>query len=243
MVTNDDGINSEGLITLADALKSIADVWVVAPEREMSAASHSLTLHRPLRVKKVAPNCYSVDGTPTDCVNLGVNSILKTKPELIVSGINKGGNLGCDISYSGTVSAAMEGTMLGIPSFAISLVAKKNFKFQTAASFALRLAIYILKNGIPKGILLNVNVPNAKKDEVNQYRITRQGKRIHGSSIVEKTDPRGEKYYWFADNNLGFEEMKDADSQAIDQNCISITPLLLDMTDHASIENISKWVL
>lgn len=242
MVTNDDGINSEGLITLADTLKSIADVWVVAPEREMSAVSHSLTLHRPLRVKEVSKNCYCVDGTPTDCVHLGVHCILSSRPNLVISGVNKGGNLGCDIAYSGTVSAAMEGTVLGIPSFAISLVAKEDFEFQTAASFALRLATYILKNGLPKGTLLNVNIPNAKKEEIRQYRITRQGKRIHGSSIVEKTDPRGEKYYWFADNNLGFEEMRDSDSQAIEQNCISITPLLLDMTDHASIEDIDKWV-
>jgi len=243
MVTNDDGIHSQGLVTLTGALRSIAEVWVVAPDREMSAVSHSLTLHKPLRVKEIAPQCYSVNGTPTDCVNLGVNSILKAKPDLIVSGINKGGNLGGDTVYSGTVAAAREGTMLGIPSFAISLVGEKDFKFQTAAVFAVRLAKHLLKNGLPKGTFLNINIPNNEIDGNTPYRITRQGKRVHGGSIVEKVDPRGEKYYWFGNNNLGFEEIKDSDSQAIAQNCISITPLCLDLTDYSFLEELSKWVL
>lgn len=243
MVTNDDGIHSQGLVALADALKSIADVWVVAPEREMSAVSHSLTLHRPLRVKEIAPQYYSVDGTPTDCVNLGVNSILKAKVDLIVSGINKGGNLGGDVTYSGTVSAAMEGAMLNIPSFAISLVSEKDFKFEVAANFAVRISQHILKNGLSKGTFLNVNVPNTEIDGATPYRITRQGKRVHGSSIVEKVDPRGKKYYWFGNNDLAFEEIKDSDFEAIAQNCISITPLCLDLTDYSFIEELSKWVL
>ncbi|MFH1624419.1 MAG: 5'/3'-nucleotidase SurE [Pseudomonadota bacterium] len=243
MVTNDDGIHSQGLVTLATALRSMADVWVVAPEREMSAASHSLTLHRPLRVKEIAPQHYSVDGTPTDCVNLGVNTFLKGQPDLIVSGINKGANLGGDITYSGTVSAAMEATMLGIPSFAISLVSDKDFKFKTAAHFAVRLAQHILKNGLRKGTFLNVNVPHAEMDGAIPYRITRQGKRIHGGSIVEKVDPRGEKYYWIGNSNLGFEEIKDSDFQAIAQNCVSITPLHLDLTHYPFIEELSTWAL
>ncbi|MEW6616729.1 MAG: 5'/3'-nucleotidase SurE [Thermodesulfobacteriota bacterium] len=243
MVTNDDGINSQGLSTLTDALRSIAEVWAVAPDREMSAVSHSLTLHKPLRAKEIAPKYYSVNGTPTDCVNLGVNSILKTKPDLIVSGINKGGNLGDDIVYSGTVAAAREGTMLGIPSFAISLVAEKDFKFQTAAIFAVRLAEHLLKNKLPKGTFLNINVPNTEIEGTFPYRITRQGKRFHGGSIVEKVDPRGEKYYWFGNNDLGFEEIKDSDSHAIAQNCISVTPLRLELTDYSFLEELSTWVL
>ncbi len=243
MVTNDDGIHSQGLVTLADALRSIAEVWVVAPDREMSAVSHSLTLHKPLRVKEIASQCYSVSGTPTDCVNLGVNSILKVNPDLIVSGINKGGNLGGDTVYSGTVAAAREGTMLGIPSFAISLVAGKDFKFQTGAAFAVRLAKHLLKNGLPKGTFLNVNIPNNEIDGNTPYRITRQGKRFRVGSIVEKVDPRGEKYYWFGNSNMDFEEIKDSDSKAIAQNCISITPLCLDLTDYSLIEELSAWVL
>ena len=239
MVTNDDGIHSHGLIILADTLQSIADVWVVAPDREMSAASHSLTLHKPLRVKEITHQRYTVNGTPTDCVNLGVNSVLKMKPDLIVSGINKGGNLAGDIVYSGTVAAAREGTMLGIPSFAISLVADKDFEFQNAADFALKMAEYVLEKGLPAGTFLNVNVPDKDIVREPQYKITRQGRRIHGGSIVEKVDPRGEKYYWFGNNNLGFEEIEDSDSHAIFQGYISITPLCLDLTDYSFMEEMS----
>ncbi|MFH2012469.1 MAG: 5'/3'-nucleotidase SurE [Pseudomonadota bacterium] len=243
MVTNDDGIQSQGLSTLVDALRSIAEVWVVAPDREMSAVSHSLTLHKPLRVKEIAPQYYSLNGTPTDCVNLGVNSILKVKPDLIISGINNGANLGDDIVYSGTVAAAREGTMLGIPSFAISLVEKEDFKFQTAAIFAVRVAKNLLKNGLPKGTFLNINVPNVAINEPFQYRITRQGKRTHGGSIVEKVDPRGKKYYWFGNNNMDFEDIKGSDFDAIAQNCISITPLILDLTNYSFLNELSTWVL
>jgi len=147
LVSNDDGIHSEGIKALARALKRVGEVFIVAPDRERSAASHSLTLHKPLRVEKIGPNAYAINGTPTDCINLAVNGILKKRPDLVVSGINKGGNLGDDVTYSGTVSAAMEGTLLGIPSFAISLVSisRENFDFKNAARFAARLARFILK--------------------------------------------------------------------------------------------------
>ncbi len=243
MVTNDDGIHSSGLLALAKVLQPIADVWIVAPDREMSAASHSLTLHRPLRVKETAHQSYHVDGTPTDCVNLGVNGILRTKPDLIVSGINKGGNLADDIVYSGTVAAAREGAMLNIPSFAISVVADRDFNFHAAAGFALRLAKHILKNGLPQGTFLNVNVPNNETDGKIPYKITRQGKRRHAGSIVEKVDPRGEKYYWFGSNNFGFYEMEDSDFEAVAQDHVSITPLHLDPTDYSFMKELSEWVL
>ena len=160
LVTNDDGIYSKGIILLAKALTEVGEVFVVAPDREKSAIAHSLTLHRPLRVEKIKRNFYAVDGTPADCVHLAVNAILPERPGLVVSGINKGGNLGDDITYSGTVSAAFEGTLLGIPSFAVSLVARSHFKFHPAARFAVRVAQAILKKGLPKDTLLNVNVPN-----------------------------------------------------------------------------------
>jgi len=162
LVSNDDGIRSEGILKLASALRRVGNVYVVAPDREKSAASHSLTLHRPLRVDEAGPKMYAVDGTPTDCVTLALHGLMKVRPDIVVSGINKGGNMGEDVLYSGTVSAAMEGTLLGIPSIAVSLVARSDFDFSKAAAFAARLARYVLKKGVPKDTLLNVNVPAVK---------------------------------------------------------------------------------
>ena len=243
LVSNDDGIHSEGIKALARALKRVGEVFIVAPDRERSAASHSLTLHRPLRVEKIGPNAYAIDGTPTDCINLAVNGILKKRPDLVVSGINKGGNLGDDVTYSGTVSAAMEGTLLGIPSFAISLVSisRENFDFKNAARFAARLARFILKNRLPKDTLLNINVPDV--DEIKGYRITKQGKRLYGDAIVEKVDPRGKKYYWIGGDILKWEGGEDTDFKAITNNFISITPVHLDMTNYASFKELHKWKL
>ena len=241
LVSNDDGIHSEGIKTLARALKRVGEVFIVAPDRERSAASHSLTLHKPLRVEKIGPNAYAINGTPTDCINLAVNGILKKRPDLVVSGINKGGNLGDDVTYSGTVSAAMEGTLLSIPSFAISLVSisRENFDFKNAARFAARLARFILKNRLPKDTLLNINVPDV--DEIKGYRITKQGKRLYGDAIVEKVDPLGKKYYWIGGDILKWEGGEDTDFKAITSNFISITPVHLDMTNYASFKELHKW--
>ena len=197
LVTNDDGIQSKGIMALAKVLREIEDVLIVAPDIEQSAVAHSLTLHRPLRVEKIKKNFYAVDGTPADCIHLAVNTILPERPRLIVSGINKGGNLGDDIIYSGTVSAAFEGTLLGVPSFAISLVSRSHFKFDVAARFALRMARSIIERGLPKNTFLNINVPNLDEKEIKSYQITHQGRLIHnGDEVVEKVDPRGRKYYW-----------------------------------------------
>jgi len=241
LVSNDDGIHSEGIKALARALKRVGEVFIVAPDRERSAASHSLTLHKPLRVEKIGPNAYAINGTPTDCINLAVNGILKKRPDLVVSGINKGGNLGDDVTYSGTVSAAMEGTLLSIPSFAISLVSisRENFDFKNAARFAARLARFILKNRLPKDTLLNINVPDV--DEIKGYRITKQGKRLYGDAVVEKVDPRGKKYYWIGGDILKWEGGEDTDFKAITSNFISITPVHLDMTNYASFKELHKW--
>ena len=244
LISNDDGIHSEGIKTLARALKRVGEVFIVAPDRERSAASHSLTLHKPLRVEKIGPNAYAINGTPTDCINLAVNGILKKRPDLVVSGINKGGNLGDDVTYSGTVSAAMEGTLLSIPSFAISLVSisRENFDFKNAARFAARLARFILKNRLPKDTLLNINVPDV--DEIKGYRITKQGKRLYGDAVVEKVDPRGKKYYWIGGDILKWEGGgEDTDFKAITSNFISITPVHLDMTNYASFKELHKWKL
>jgi len=241
LISNDDGIHSEGIKSLAGALKRVGEIFVVAPDRERSAASHSLTLHRPLRVEKHGSNIYAVDGTPTDCINIAVNGILKKRPDLVVSGINKGGNLGDDVTYSGTVSAAMEGTLLGIPSIAISLVSRDNFDFKIAAKFAARLARFILKKGLPKDTLLNINVPPGVN--VKGYKITKQGKRFYGDAVVEKVDPRGKKYYWIGGDVLKWEGGKDTDFEAIANKFTSITPVHLDMTNYASFKELHKWKL
>ncbi len=241
LVGNDDGIHSEGLRALAVALEDIAEVWVVAPDRERSAVSHALSLGRPLRpkrLKRLGPRYFAVNGTPTDCVLLGATKILSQRPHLIVSGINKGENLGDDITYSGTVSAAIEGTILGIPSFAISLVARKDFDFHPAASFAVRLARNILRHGLPRNTLLNVNVPCTGKS--CPYRITRMGKRIYGDSVQERKDRWGRRFYMIGGNVPGYAHTEDSDFKAIADNFISITPLHLDWTNYASLESLSK---
>lgn len=239
LVSNDDGINAEGIKALARVLKRLGDVYVVAPDRERSAASHSLTFHRPLRVNKVSPGWYSVDGTPTDCISLAVNRILPRRPDIVVSGINRGGNLGEDVSYSGTVSAAMEGTLLGIPSIAVSLVGLKSFDFKSAAAFAAKLTRFVFKHSLPPDTLLNVNVPSVKT--IKGHRITVQGKRTFGDTIVEKIDPRGRKYYWIGGEIIKIEGGRGTDYHAIRRGYISITPLHLDMTNHSVLGELAKW--
>ncbi len=239
LISNDDGIRSEGIKSLAKALNRVGTVYVVAPDRERSAASHSLTLHRPLRVEEVGPRLFSVDGTPTDCVTLAVNGILPVRPDIVVSGINKGGNLGEDVSYSGTVSAAMEGTLLGIPSIAVSLVSRDNFDFRPAARFSAKLVRHIFKKGLPKDTLLNVNVPAVKN--IKGYKITTQGKRFFSDAVVEKVDPRGKKYYWIGGDMERWEGGKDADFYAVGKGYISITPIHLDMTNYISINELQRW--
>lgn len=239
LVSNDDGIRSEGILKLAAALRRVGTVYVVAPDREKSAASHSLTLHRPLRVEEAGPMMYAVDGTPTDCVTLAVNGILPAKPDIVVSGINKGGNMGEDVSYSGTVSAAMEGTLLGIPSMAFSLVARDKFDFGPAAAFAARLTRFVLKSGgMPKDTLLNVNVPESGH---KGYRITTQGKRFFTDAVVEKVDPRGKKYYWIGGDLERWEGGPLSDFRAVQDGYVSITPIHLDMTNYASLAELREW--
>jgi 5'-nucleotidase len=243
LVSNDDGIGSEGVHQLAKALSKIGETVIVVPDRERSAASHALTLHKPLRIDKVRDGIYTVNGTPTDCINLGVNHILqKKRPDLVVSGINRGGNLGDDVTYSGTVSAAFEGTLLRIPSFAVSLVAEGGFHFEAAAEVSVLLAMRVLQEGLPQGVLLNVNVPNLAWEEVKGIRITRQGRRIYDpNTIIEKVDPRGRKYYWIGGSRLSWEKDPGSDFEAIEENRVSVTPLRLDLTDHAAEKKLKSW--
>ena len=243
LVSNDDGIHSEGLGALAAALAPHGRIVVVAPDREQSAVSHALTLHRPLRIDQVAPDRYTVDGTPTDCVNLGINGILRERPALVVSGINKGANLGDDVTYSGTVSAAMEGTLLGVSSIAVSQIGRGPYDFGVAATFAGELIERVLRNGLPADTLLNVNVP-AYRDGARPagVALTRMGKRRYGDAIVEKVDPRGRKYYWIGGEELSFVDEEGTDFHAVSRGAISVTPIHLDLTNYASFDALRPLV-
>ena len=241
LISNDDGIHARGLSALAEALSSLGEVWVVAPDRDQSAASHSLTLHRPLRATKVAPNWYAVDGTPTDCVALAVMGMMKRKFDLVASGINLGGNMGDDVTYSGTVSAAFEATLLGLPAFAISLVAHRRADFSAAGQAAALVAQLIIKNGLPAHTLLNVNVPNLRPSEIKGVAVTQQGRRHYGEIIVKKVDPRGKAYYWIGGKDPSWEPSETSDYAAVMGGCIAVTPLHLDLTNPAGLEAVRQW--
>lgn len=244
LLSNDDGVYSEGIESLAERLKKNARVVVVAPDREQSACSHSITLHRPLRIVEVKKNYYGVSGTPTDCITLGVNEILKKRPDLIVSGINRGANLGDDVHYSGTVSAAMEGAIMGIPSMAISLVTREDHpRFNTAANFATKLAQKVMKIGLPRGVMLNINIPNISNGKIRGYRYCILGKRNYSEAIVEKIDPRGKKYYWIGGDEVGSDNIPGSDCNAVTAGYISITPLNVNVTDYPFLEQLRTWKL
>jgi 5'-nucleotidase len=236
MVTNDDGIHSPGIIALYKSMKNLADAFVVAPDRERSAAGHSLTMHRPLKAEEIREHVFSVNGTPTDCVTLGVNKLLPKKPDLIVSGINKGANLGDDITYSGTVAAAIEGTIFGIPSIAFSLIADKYYHYETGSFFAAKIAEHVLHHSLPYDTLLNVNIPNIRREDMQGIRLTRQGKRIYENSIQEMLNPWGEKHFWIGGGQIHWERGGDTDMEAVQHNCVSICPIHLDLTNYGALQ-------
>jgi 5'-nucleotidase len=239
LISNDDGIYSEGLRALEETLATVGDIYTVAPDREQSAVSHALTLHRPLRIEEIAPRRFAVSGTPTDCVNLAVKGFLPVRPQLVVSGINKGANLGDDVTYSGTVSAAIEGSLLGIPSIAVSLVARSTpYLFGPAAEFAAVLASEVIAQGMPSDTLLNVNVPHVPKEQIRGYQLTRQGKRHYAEKLEERVDPRGRKYYWIGGDDLGFEATEGTDCVAVHEGYISVTPLHVDLTNYRALHEL-----
>lgn len=236
LVTNDDGIYSEGIRKLAQALEPLGEVIIVAPDREQSAASHALTLNRPLRMIKLQPNEYIVDGTPSDCVNLAVLKLLKDKrPDLVVSGINFGPNLGDDVTYSGTISAAFEGALLNIPSIAFSALIGENFSFDRCAAFAADLTRVALVEHRDPQIILNVNFPLG---DFQGVKVARLGKRIYSEGVIERLDPRGRKYYWIGGEPPIWHPGEDTDFEAIKDGYIAITPLHLDLTHHESISRL-----
>jgi len=240
LVTNDDGVHAPGIIALFKAMKEIGDAYIVAPDRERSAVGHALTLHRPLKVEELRENVFSVNGTPTDCVALAIHKILPRRPDLVASGINRGANLGDDITYSGTVSAAMEGTILNVPSFAISLVGDKPYHYETAYPFAIEVAKHILDKSLPYDTLLNINVPNMPKDRVKGIKIARQGKRMYDNAIQEIYSPWGDKHYWIGGGTPYWEHGEDMDIKAVQDGYVSLTPIHLDLTNYGSMEHLKK---
>jgi len=241
LVTNDDGVHSEGLRVLADALTSLGDITVVAPIQEASAIGHALTLRRPLRIDRIGPDVFAVDGTPTDCVNLAIAHVLKGKPDLIVSGINKGWNLGDDVTYSGTVSGALEGALLEIPSIAVSTQRiKDECEFGPSAAAAAAIAQAVLERGLPKFTLLNINVPMG---ETKGFRVTVQAKRNHVTVVSERMDPRHREYYWIEEGENEWEPHDRSDYQAVRDGFISITPLQADMTAYDALAYVEGLTL
>jgi 5'-nucleotidase len=244
LVTNDDGVRAPGLQILFNETKKIGRPVIIAPDRDNSAASHSLTMNRPLRVRELEKDIFSIDGTPTDCVTIGIGKILHQKPDLVISGINPGANLGDDVSYSGTVSAAIEATMLGIPSIALSQATADTgpIHYETAAVFGIKLAAMILERGLPQDTLLNVNVPNCKADKITGIAYTRRGRRLYEGAIKETFDPWGRKHYWIGGGTPSWDAGEDTDSSAIAANKISITPMHLDPTNYEALELLqNNW--
>jgi 5'-nucleotidase len=243
LVSNDDGVAAKGLLALVDAVTPLAEVWVVAPESEQSASSHALSLHRPLRARKVKERWFAVDGTPADCVYMAVHHLMKDeRPALVLSGINHGPNLADDVIYSGTVAAAMEGALLGLPAIAFSLVTRRSLEFEHAAKFASSLATAALKNPMPQRTLLNVNVPSHGPPA--GYEVTRLGRHRYSGDVIEKQDPRGRTYYWIGGSGYEHEPIPGTDVHAIhDERRISITPLQLDLTEMKMLDTLRTWQL
>jgi len=244
LITNDDGVQAEGIAALAEALQGLGEVWTVAPDRERSGASHSISLHSPLRLIPHGERRFAVDGTPGDCVYLAVNHLFReARPTLVVSGINHGANLADDITYSGTVAAALEATMLGIPAVAVSLCGRGSPRdFGPAAAFTRSLVRQVLAHPLPPGVLLNVNVPKAS--DGTRYRITRQGRRAYLQEVIEKVDPRGKHYYWIGGDELAHQDIPGSDCNAVyDEQLISVTPLHLDMTHDPMRRTLEGWAL
>jgi len=234
LVTNDDGVHSEGIHVLATALAALGEVTIVAPNIEASAIGHALTLRRPLRMEPLRDGVYEVDGTPTDCVNIAITHVLKAKPDLIVSGINKGWNLGDDVTYSGTVSAALEGALLGVPSVAFSAPRiKDTCDFTTGAEVAAIVTRAVLEQGMPKFTFLNVNVPVGAS---RGMRITVQGRRNHETVVSERMDPRHRAYYWIEEGENFWESQDRSDYQAVLEGYTSVTPLKPDMTAYEALD-------
>jgi 5'-nucleotidase len=242
LVSNDDGYFAPGLLALAEELKKVAEVVVVAPERDRSGASNSLTLDRPLVVKHASNDVLSVNGTPTDCVHLAVTGLLDFKPDMVISGINHGTNMGDDTIYSGTVAAAMEGFQLGIPSIAVSLASKQGDNFPVAARIARELVENLRDRPFENPILLNVNIPDLPYSELDGIEVTRLGRRHKAEGVVKTTNPRGQTVYWIGPAGGAQDAGEGTDFYAVAHNRVSVTPLQIDLTQYGDADNVRNWL-
>ena len=244
LISNDDGVHAPGLSILANALAQIAEVTIVAPDRDRSGASNSLTLQHPLRLRYFDKAIISVQGTPTDCVHLALTGLLSEDklPDMVVSGINAGSNLGEDVFYSGTVAAAMEGRFLGIPAIAFSIAGNEPMYYSTAAEVAKRLVILLHEKPIPAKTILNVNIPDVAFDDLKGYEVTRLGTRHNADRMMPSKDPRGHTIYWIGSSGREDDAGKGTDFYAMSQQQVSITPLQLDLTHHAARDQIKDWI-
>lgn len=245
LVSNDDGIDSAGIHALVNSLKEIADVTVVAPHKEQSAVGHAITMQTPLRVFEYHRDGkffgYAIDGTPADCVKIGIRNIMNEYPDLMVSGINHGSNTAVNIIYSGTVSAAREAAIMDVPSMAVSVTSHSVNDFSFAAEIAKKLALEIHKRGIPKGTMLNVNVPNLPKSEIAGIQITMQGKSKWDDVYEKRVDPYGRNYYWLTGNLIELDDSIEYDQIAIKNNYVSVTPVHFDLTDYDMYKKMKSW--
>lgn len=238
LVTNDDGISAPGLAHLAEALSSVGEVAVYAPDRQRSAVGHGVSLHSPLRVTEVRPGWHMVDGTPADCVILAVRSLLGRRPDLVVSGINPGANLGDDVTYSGTVAGAFEGMLLGIPSFSISIISHHPRHYEPARRTAAMMAGLLLKDGLPEDVMLNINLPDVPLEEIQGMAVTAMGRRNYQDEIVERRDPRDGRYYWIGGAKPDHYLTPGSDFEAVENNKISVTPLKRNLTEYDALKGL-----
>ena len=244
LCTNDDGYMATGIRILASAASSLGSVSTVAPDREQSATSHSLTLHHPLRARRTVDGAFVVDGTPTDCVILGVNELLPERPDVCLSGVNHGPNMGEDVLYSGTVAAAMEATVMGIPSIALSYVGDRFEDLEGWEAVVRAILEGILeRDGFPEDTLFNVNLPSVAPDEVRGIKVTSLGRRRYADSILRSKDPMGKEYFWIGGGSMSWCGPEDSDFRAVEDGYVSVTPLHLDLTNYKLLEEIRAWDL
>jgi 5'-nucleotidase len=242
LISNDDGVSALGINILAKELSTFVDIEVVAPDRNRSGASNSLTLSQPIKVRQLENGFYSVDGTPTDCVHLALTGFLKTEIDMVVSGVNEGGNLGDDILYSGTVAAAMEGRYLGLPALAISMVGDNIQHYETAAIITRQLVMQLSKHSLPSQTILNINIPNRSLDKIKGIQVTRLGKRHSAEPVIKDNDPRGRPIFWIGLPGKEADAGPGTDFYAINEGYVSITPLHLDMTNYKMFDQLANWL-
>ncbi|MBC8213525.1 MAG: 5'/3'-nucleotidase SurE [Candidatus Marinimicrobia bacterium] len=248
LLSNDDGIWAGGLKALYDGVKDLGDVWVVAPDTERSATGHAITLSTPIRVKEIdfhnkGITGYACSGTPADCVKIAVDAILPRKPDILISGINHGANLGVNVLYSGTVSAATEGMLLNVPSIAVSLATFKKADYSYAQKLSAIIAENVIKNGLPGETLLNVNIPPVPEDKIAGIKITKHGRSTFKEHFDRRVDPRNRVYYWLSGTEAEIQEDSDRDGEVIKQNFVSVTPIHYNLTDESNFDKIGKWSL